>query len=130
MTTTTSTHITSLRRAGLLVALLAACLGAIGAANAQASTVTTEGGALVLRAAPGEANYVGIYMHDDQPGKLAVQDTGTVQTATPEAPTEPMPQVPPPVAPEGETARQVLDRRYAAGELDRDEYLARRDDLD
>jgi len=53
-----------------------------------------------------------------------------VQTATPEAPTEPMPQGPPPVAPEGETARQVLDRRYAAGELDRDEYLARRDDID
>lgn len=84
MTTTSSTHTTLLRRTAIAMALLAACFGAVGAATAQASTVTTEGGALVLRAAPGEANYVGIQMHDDQPGKLAVMDTGTVQTGTPD----------------------------------------------
>lgn len=28
------------------------------------------------------------------------------------------------------TAREILDARYAAGELDREEYLRRREDLD
>ncbi len=75
MTTTSHTHTTLLRRAGIVLALLAACYGALGAATAQASTLTYEGGTLVLRASPGEANFVGIGAHADQPGMLAVSDT-------------------------------------------------------
>ncbi len=75
MTTTSHTHTTLLRRAGIVLALLAACYGALGAATAQASTLTYEGGTLVLRASPGEANFVGIGAHADQPGMLAVNDT-------------------------------------------------------
>ena len=75
MHTTASTHI-PLRRAGTLVALFVACLGAGGAATAHASTVSYEGGTLVLRASPGEANFVSVNAHPDQPGMLSVNDTG------------------------------------------------------
>ncbi len=43
------------------------------------------------------------------------------ETATLDAPTPPAPQGSP---------RATLDRRYAAGEIDREEYLRRRKDLD
>lgn len=80
MTTTTHIH-TTLRRAGLVLALLTACYGALGAATASASTLTYEGGTLVLRASPGEANFVGIGAHADQPGMLAVNDTNKPDTS-------------------------------------------------
>ncbi len=70
---------TTSRRISTIV--LAACaLGATGAATAQASTATMEGGVLVVRAAPGEANNVIIGPHDDKPGMLAVMDIGKVLT--------------------------------------------------
>lgn len=80
MTTTTYIH-TTLRRAGIVLVLLAACYGALGAATASASTISYEGGTLVLRASPGEANYVGIGAHADQPGMLAVNDTNKPDAA-------------------------------------------------
>lgn len=80
MTTSSSTHTTLLRRAGTLVVLLAACFGAFSAA-AHASTVTYEGGTLVLRGSPGEANYVGIDAHADQPGMLSVNDSSKPDVA-------------------------------------------------
>ena len=65
-----------------------------------------------------------------EPERPPVAVVEPASPGTQEAPTEPMPQGPPPVAPQGETPRQVLDRRYAEGEIDRDEYLSRREDLD
>lgn len=73
MTTSSTTHI-SLRRAGTLVALLVACLGAFGAATAQAGTLTSEGGVLVFRAAPGEKNFVNVSPSPDTPGTIRFDD--------------------------------------------------------
>jgi putative oligomerization/nucleic acid binding protein len=54
--------------------------------------------------------------------------TETTLPATP-APA-PSPAVPTPAPSPAGAPRDVLDRRYAAGAIDREEYLARRKDLD
>lgn len=74
MTSSSTTHI-SLRRAGTLVALLAACLGAGGAATAQAGTLSSEGGALVFRAAPGERNFISVSPSSMTPGTIRFDDS-------------------------------------------------------
>ncbi len=73
MTTSTFTHIRLIRRAGLLTALLALCLGAVGAASAQAGTLSSEGGVLVFRANPGEKNFIAFDV--DATGNLRFDDT-------------------------------------------------------
>lgn len=66
------------------------------------------------------------------PAPTAAADAGTTAAAD-ETPTEVLPDAGtaswlPVDTPE--TPRAILDRRYAAGEIDRDEYLARKADID
>ncbi|MGK2939419.1 MAG: calcium-binding protein [Solirubrobacteraceae bacterium] len=78
MTTTTHIH-TTLRRAGIVLALLAACYGALGVATASAGTLSSEGGVLVFRAAPGEKNFVNFDV-DDATGGIRFDDTVAPQS--------------------------------------------------
>ena len=57
-----------------LVAAAALAAVAVIPSTASASSLTYEGDTLVVRAAPGEANWVNLSV--DQPGRLAVSDSG------------------------------------------------------
>jgi RTX calcium-binding nonapeptide repeat (4 copies) len=61
----------------LIVVGLCAALAAAG--SAQAATVTAEGGALVIRGAPGERNVIGFGPSTEKPGLISVDDTAGTQ---------------------------------------------------
>jgi hypothetical protein len=57
------------------VALLTICGLGAAAGSAPAATITAESGQLVVRAAPGEANYIGVNAIDEAPGAVYIDDT-------------------------------------------------------
>lgn len=67
-------------RCHLLAVTAVAALAAVPS-TAAASSLTYEGDALVLRAAPGEANFVGI--SSDDPVRIAISDSGTAAMSFP-----------------------------------------------
>ena len=70
-------HLTPMprRRAGVLAALAAAvAAAAVLPAAADASTVSLEGGVLVVRGAAGESNWLTVDRNEDQPSKLQIGD--------------------------------------------------------
>lgn len=65
------------RRVG--AAFVTACALGAAASSAQAATIGAEGGALVIRAAPGEANFINFGPSDELPGLISISDTTTLQ---------------------------------------------------
>jgi hypothetical protein len=51
----------------------------VAPSSAQAATIGAEGGALVIRAAPGEANFINFGPSDELPGLISISDTATLQ---------------------------------------------------
>jgi Ca2+-binding RTX toxin-like protein len=64
------------------VALLTICGLSAVAGSASAATITAESGQLVVRAEPGEANYIGINAINEAPGDVYVDDTPALQYDT------------------------------------------------
>ncbi len=66
-------------RTRLPILLLTLCAALAAAGSAQASTITAEGGALVIRGAAGERNVVSFGPSTEKPGLISVSDTATLQ---------------------------------------------------
>ncbi|HTE63105.1 MAG TPA: calcium-binding protein [Solirubrobacteraceae bacterium] len=66
------------RRAGALLLTIGA-LGATAASAQAATSITAEGGALVLRAAPGAANFISFGPSTEVPGLISFDDTAGFQ---------------------------------------------------
>jgi Ca2+-binding RTX toxin-like protein len=66
-------------RTRLPILLLTICLAGVAAGSAQASTITAEGGALVIRGAVGEKNIVSFGPSTEKPGLISISDTAAIQ---------------------------------------------------